>query len=283
MGEPSVRRLEERDFDTALALTDLEGWGYTRADFARLLALSPQGCFAAEDEGRVVGVLSTTTYGRLAFLGTVIVSPEARGRGIGGCLMRAALRHLAATGVETVRLNAYLDVVEFYERLGFRGEYEVVRWRATASPSETGSVSTATRTDVPALERFDAPYFGASRRVLLERLLQENPATFLVARGDSDILGYLVGSPFDGSCEIGPWVVAPSHPQAARDLFGALVNIVGPREYSFSGPERNPDLLRFVREAGFSEVFHTLRMWWGENRFPGDAAGLWAAGGLEKG
>jgi len=248
-----------------------------------LLALSPEGCFAAEDEGRVIGVLTTTTYDRLAFLGAVIVSPEYRGRGIGRDLMQAALMHLASVGVETVRLNAYLDVVRFYEHLGFHGEYEVVRWRATASPQEAGSVATAVQADLDDLVAFDALFFGAPRGALLERLLQENPATFLVDREGPQILGYLVGSLFDGACEIGPWVVAPGHPQTARRLFRALVNVVGPREYSFSGPGRNAELAHFVREAGFAEVFHTLRMWWGKNLYSDDPAGLWAAGGLEKG
>ncbi len=249
----------------------------------RLLALSPEGCFAAEDEERVVGVLTTTSYQRLAFLGAVIVSPEVRGQGVGRLLMQAALLHLAASGIETVRLNAYLDVVRFYERMGFHGEYEVIRWRAAASPAAAGSVEVAREEDLDALVALDAVYFGASRKALLARLLQEYPATFLVARDGPDIVGYLVGSPFDGACEIGPWVVRSGHPETARDLFQALVNVVGPREYSFSGPERNPELLRFVREGGFSEVFHTLRMWWGKDLYAGDPAGIWAAGGLEKG
>ncbi len=283
MGEPRIRRLERRDVDAAIALTDLEGWGYTPADFSRLLALSPEGCFAAEDAGRVIGVLTTTTYERLAFLGAVIVSPEQRGRGIGRLLMDAALDHLTASGVETVRLNAYLDVVKFYERLGFHGEYEVVRWRTTASPQEARSVAAASENDMDALASFDSTYFGASRKRLLSHLLRENPATFLLARHRLEILGYLVGSPFNGACEIGPWVVAPGNPQTARDLFRALVNVVGPREYAFSGPYCNRELAGFVEEAAFAEVFHTLRMWRGRNLYPGDPAGLWAAGGLEKG
>ncbi len=283
MGEPRVRRLNAGDIDAAIALTNLEGWGYTRGDFERLLALSPEGCFASADEGHVIGVLTTTSYDGLAFLGAVIVSPEYRGRGVGRDLMQAALLHLSASGVETVRLNAYLDVVKFYEKLGFHGEYEVVRWRVSAAPEPAGTVSAATAADLEALVAFDAPFFGASRAALLERLLRENPATFLLVREGARLVGYLVGSPFDGACEIGPWVVAPGRPRAARDLFRALVDVVGPREYSFSGPVANPDLLRFVREAGFAEVFHTLRMWWGQDRHPGDPRGLWASGGLEKG
>lgn len=283
MGEPRVRRLQGRDIDAAIGLTDLEGWGYTRADFERLLALSPEGCLAAEDDGRIVGVLSTTKYGRIAFLGAVIVSPEYRGRGVGRDLMQAALLHLSSTGVETVRLNAYLDVVKFYERLGFHGEYEVVRWRTAASPSHPVPATAATAADLPELEAFDAPFFGASRIALLTRLLQENPTTFLLIRDAGRIAGYVVGSPFDGSCEIGPWVVAPGHPEVADALFRGLVHVAGPREYSFSGPVRNPELARFVRERRLEEVFHTLRMWWGKDQDPGDPRGLWAAAGLEKG
>ncbi len=283
MAEPRVRRLVERDIQRAIELTDLEGWGYTRADFERLLALSPQGCLAAEDDGHVVGVLTTTTYERLAFLGAVLVSPEVRGKGVGRLLMQAALMHLASTGVETVRLNAYMDVVKFYERLGFHGEYEVVRWRVAAEPRGAGPASLATAGDLDDLAAFDAPVFGASRRALLERLLRENPETFLIAREGAGVVGYVVGSPYGGACEIGPWVVAPGHPQAAQALFRSLVNAVGPREFSLSGPSRNPDLVRFVREAGFTEVFHTLRMWWGKDLFPGEPAGIWAAAGLEKG
>src|SRR5213596_2637540 len=51
--------IEELDIAAAIALTDLEAWGYTTADFRRLLDLSPEGCFAAELRGRVVGVLTT--------------------------------------------------------------------------------------------------------------------------------------------------------------------------------------------------------------------------------
>src|SRR5207247_11061937 len=64
-----IRRLDQLHIDAAIVLTDLEAWGYTREDFRRLLALAPDACFVAELDGRVVGVLTTTTYDGLAFLG----------------------------------------------------------------------------------------------------------------------------------------------------------------------------------------------------------------------
>ncbi len=283
MAEPRVRRLVGQDIERAIELTNLEGWGYTRADFERLLALSPQGCFAAEEDGHVVGVLSTTSFGPLAFLGAVIVDPAARGKGVGRLLMQDALRHLASTWVQTVRLNAYRNVIGFYEKLGFHREYEVVRWTADLSRGEPARVPRARPEDLDALVSFDARYFGAPRKALLERLLQEYPETFLVAQHGGQVLGYIVGSPYNHACEIGPWVVAPGHPEVARLLVRALVEAVGPREYAFSGPERNPDLAAFAREAGFAEAFRTLRMWWGQDLHGGDPRGVWAAAGLEKG
>ncbi len=231
----------------------------------------------------VVGVLSTTSFGALAFLGAVIVDPTYRGRGIGRLLMQAALRHLASTWVQTVRLNAYTNVIPFYEKLGFHREYEVVRWTADVAHSEPGHVPTATPGDLDRLVQFDARYFGAPRKALLERLLNEYPDTFLVAQQGPQVFGYIVGSPYDQACEVGPWVVAPGHPEVARLLFRALVSAVGPRAYAFSGPERNPELAAFAHEAGFQESFRTLRMWWGQDLYPGDPRGVWAAAGLEKG
>ncbi len=283
MAGPRVRRLRTRDIEVAIALTDLEAWGYTHADFERLLALSPEGCFAVEDQGRVVGVLTTTSYDKLAFLGAVILRPEYRGRGYGRLLMEEALEHLSRSGIETVRLNAYLNVVPFYERLGFRGEYEVVRWSGRATGGTSPEVRPVGRGEVSRVAAFDAPFFGASRKALLDRLSREMPDTFLVAADRGRILGYIVGSLSGEACEIGPWVTAAGHPDLARRLFQNLTVVAGAQEYAFSGPVHNPDLVRFAQEGGFREAFRTLRMWWGKDRFPGDPAGLWAAAGLEKG
>src|SRR5713226_2115534 len=198
-----IRRLEERDIDAAIALTDLEAWGYTREDFRRLLALSPDGCFAAELAGRVVGVLTTTTYEGLAFLGAVIVAPELRGKGVGKEMMEAALAHLQATGVRTVRLNAYLNVIPFYERLGFHREYEVIRWHGSAKAGDAvRGIRPIRAEDHSGLARMDARYFGANRQELIARLAEEFPGTFLVAEHRGRLRGFIVGNPSGGACEI---------------------------------------------------------------------------------
>jgi len=279
----NVRKLEERDLDAAIALTALEHWGYTRADFRRLLALSPGGCFVADWQGDVVGVLATTTYDELAFLGAVIVRPELRGKGVGKTMMEVALRHLSSEGVRTVRLYAYLNAVRFYERLGFHGEYEVVRWIGSRPVGPMRSVRPVRIDDLDALARMDAPYFGADRHALLEQLADEFSSTFLVAEHRGRIGGYVVGNPDGDTCEVGPWVVEPGNDRTALDLICGLVAAAGVSEIGFSGPTRNEALLEFVRLGRFDEALRTLRMWWGSNEFVGEPRGIWALGGLEKG
>ena len=278
-----VRRLDEHDIGAAIALTNLENWGYTRADFVRLLTLSPEGCFVVEANGRVVGVLTTTTYGGLAFLGAVIVSPELRGKGAGKQMMETALDYLRSTGVRTVRLNAYLNAIPFYERLGFQREYEVIRWTGSTATGRARGVRPLRLDDLDGLARFDATYFGANRRALLDLLAEEVPSTFLVAESRGSIRGFLVGNPGGDSCEIGPWVVAPGRGSVSQDLYRGLVVAAGTADVAFSGPSTNEALLEFVRDRGFEEVFRALRMRWGADEFAGDPRGVWALGGLEKG
>src|SRR5207253_2945 len=76
----------------------------------------------------------------LAFLGAVIVSPELRGKGAGKQMMETALDYLRSTGVRTVRLNAYLNAIPFYERLGFQREYEVIRWTGSTATGRARGV-----------------------------------------------------------------------------------------------------------------------------------------------
>lgn len=279
----AVRRLQRGDVDRAIELTDLERWGYARPDIERLLALAPEGCFAAEVDGRVVGMLTTTAYGDVAYLGTVVVDPAHRGRGIGKAMMRAALDHLESTGVETVRLNAYPDVIPFYEALGFSKEYENVRWEGGRVVGATARARFGKREDLDALVAFDQRHFGAPRPVLLDRLFSEFPGTFLVAEENHRILGYIVGNTASQACEIGPWVVEPGNDRIAADLFFGLMAVSNRPLYAFSAPAPHPEPHALATGVRYREGFRSTRMVRGPDRQGGNPAAIWSFGGLEKG
>ena len=284
MAGADIRGLEGRDIDRVVQLTALESWGYSSADIRRLSDLSDGGCFVAERDDRVLGFLSTTPYGLVAYIGAVIVDPAVRGEGIGETLMQTALEHLESHGAETVRLNAYRDVIPFYERLGFRREYANVRWEGMRIPvAAGGSARRARAVDLPDLVALDATYFGARREALLRRLLEEFPEAFLVADGNGRIRGYLVGNTTGSSVEIAPWIAEPDTPGIAEELFGGLLEVCRRESFAFSGPGPNPRPHAFAREHGFREGFASVRMVRGKQGHGGRPEGVWSFAGLEKG
>ena len=87
-------------------------------------ARDPAGIFVAEDEGRVVGYI-TTWQDRAAGIGhipNIAIRPEFRGQGLGRLLIEHALNHFRAAGlthakIETLAQNAIGN--HLYTDLGF--------------------------------------------------------------------------------------------------------------------------------------------------------------------
>ena len=110
---------------------------------------------------------------------------------------------------------------------------------------------------------------GEDRRRLLTALW---PTGGLVA-GDGRPLGYHLASPWRS----GGAVIA-ADPRAGLALLGAVL-AAGGEEVAVSVPAANPAAVRFLRAAGFSERFRTLRMHRGP-RVPWDPAALFGAHNL---
>lgn len=79
----SIRRMISDDLGFALHLVEVEveSWGDSREDLERLLAYEPEGCFIAEEGGEPAGMVTTTSYGKLGWIGCLIVGSEKRGIG----------------------------------------------------------------------------------------------------------------------------------------------------------------------------------------------------------
>ena len=92
MVSPAIRPFTRDDIAPALQLCRSAGWNQLHADWSRLIEYQPNGCFVAELDGRLVGTVTTTSYGtELAWIGMMLVHPEYRRRGIGTELMNAAM------------------------------------------------------------------------------------------------------------------------------------------------------------------------------------------------
>jgi len=73
----------------------------------------------ALSEGHVAGTLRLIAEAETVRIGRVAVAQAFRGQGIAAAMMRFAMQHAAAAGQTRFRLDAQVDKVGFYERLGF--------------------------------------------------------------------------------------------------------------------------------------------------------------------
>ena len=110
------------DFEQLAALFRSAGWGYRAADPGTLAAMVSGAKYVAsahdtENGDRLVGFARAISDGVTnAYVGSVAVLPEYRGRGIGTEVVRRLLE-----GHDTVRfvLHARKQVHPFYRKLGF--------------------------------------------------------------------------------------------------------------------------------------------------------------------
>jgi ribosomal protein S18 acetylase RimI-like enzyme len=86
------------------------------ADWELFLRLSPRGCRAAVQDGKVVGTVTTVNYeNRFAWVGMVLVDPETRGQGVGTRLLQETMSVLR--DMPSIRLDATPQGRPVYQRL----------------------------------------------------------------------------------------------------------------------------------------------------------------------
>jgi predicted N-acetyltransferase YhbS len=282
--EFTIRRLTTDDVADAMRLKNLAGWNQTEADWLAYLAYEPEGCFAAEIEGRVVGTSTAIAYEkRFGWVGMVLVDPDHRRRGLGTRLLGEGIEYLKAAGVETVKLDATPMGRQVYVPMGFRDEYALERrqGRAAAAPPPDGVETGPATEHFEAVARLDAEAFGADRRRVIERLFNENPERARVAIAADRVEGYIVMRPGHDAWQIGPWVARES--AAAEALFvRAMSDVVGEPLFFDVVPSLNP-AAAVAERCGFTVQRPFTRMYLGSNRHPGRPELVWATSGAEKG
>ena len=81
-------------------------------------------CFAAEDNGRIVGVITGRAYYNEVHIGDLIVGKECRRDGVGSKLVAAVEDAFAGKGYEKIALTTFgFQAPEFYKKLGYELEF----------------------------------------------------------------------------------------------------------------------------------------------------------------
>jgi GNAT superfamily N-acetyltransferase len=272
------------DISAGMRLKDIAGWNQTKEDWERFLQAEPEGCFAAEWNGRVAGTVTTIVYeGRFAWIGMVLVDPQLRGKGIGTALLQKAIDHLDAKKIPCVKLDATPQGKPIYARLGFRIEYEIERHSLTREASAKASPQMVPEgaQNLETLLEMDREVFGADRSVLLRSVAVSAPELVCIACQEGAVQGFALGRKGSRADHLGPWVA--KNALAAREVFERFL-LHSRRQVVFVDVVRdNPWARALLAANGFQFSRRLTRMYRGENAHPGRLEFLCAILGPEFG
>src|SRR3954463_3771144 len=127
-----IREMTPAEIPAGLRLCRLSGWNQLEDDWSVFLRSSPVGSQIAEKDGEVVGTVATLRYqDRFSWLSMILVDPRERRGGIGTRLLSEGLALLEDEAC--VRLDATPTGRQLYGQHGFRDEYPLARFTATAN------------------------------------------------------------------------------------------------------------------------------------------------------
>lgn len=284
-----IRLMTAADVALGMRLTRQNGWNQLEADWRRVLALQPDGCFVAEWNGEPVATTVACIFGNVASVMMVLVEASQRGHGIGTALMKHALDFLDNRRVPSVRLDATPMGRPIYEKLGFVAEYELARYEGTLGPAvatlgKPGQVGVTTVNkrsdgDVDELLQFDRAVTHCDRGGFLARLIEEYPEHVRIARSDGVFQGYFAARPGSRATLLGPCLASEAAGPAL--LVDAAQRYVGQPVF-IDVPLANEVALELVKSWGLKFQRGLLRMGRGKPvRDRVDA--LWTSSGPEKG
>jgi len=257
-----LRSMTIKDVSAAVKLKDIAGWNQTAADWERFLSASPDGCFVAEDDGRVIGTTTTISYeSKFAWIGMVLVDPLYRGRGIGTELLKCAISYLDSCSIPCLKLDGTPQGRPLYEKLGFVTEYEIERWMLKPQLSEE-AVSNELG-ELGDVFRLDREIFGADRSGLLCSIAEEAPNFTLVTRQDDRIAGYVFGRRGSHAIQMGPWVAR--NREVAGTLLDTFLCFATGRPVFVDCVPGNPWAVPLVKARGFEFSRPLTRMFRGTN------------------
>jgi GNAT superfamily N-acetyltransferase len=300
------------DIPDALQLCRSAGWNQLEQDWVRLLEYEPDGCFAAEVDGKLVGTVTTTCYGtELAWIGMMLVDPDFRRRGIATSLMNRSLEYLAHRAIRCIKLDATPEGSHVYERLGFRTEWTMRRWMREGTATEGTESGDAQSGDAESSDGGERPH-GKTRRgpsgsidpSILKPYLEMDRRAFGVDRGNwllqllggstvrthssepagsiDDELGTAAGRGPGAigmlrrgflASYLGPLIVADLS-SAARVVHDLLRCTSEPVFWDI--PEPNHRAVALAEQLNFQPVRHLTRMWTGSYCVRSDLERLFA-------
>lgn len=283
MEKLSIRIADPNDINFWMSLIEVVGWDNTKADIKRSLILEPEGCFIAKINSQDVGIVNSFLYGKIGWIGNLVVKPEFRGNGIGEELMKYAINRLKCKGAESIRLDSVEKAISLYKRLGFQHEWRSLRYICKSENRNTENVSLIKPSELNEIFRIDKKYCGYDRQKFLKTIRKEFPQLCYKFSIKGKISGYIMARFLNNSFKIGPWVCNPKTPIQAEQLLFAVMKQAERYELKVGIPEPNKNAIGIVEKNNFIQLPSSYRMCLGDYKSLGKIEGIFGIGSPDKG
>ena len=275
--------MKKEDLGFFMKLMDMVGWGMTPKDYDRILRFSPEGCFIASQDGRDLGIVASVNYGKIAWIGNLVVLPETRGMGIGAKLMEYCMDYLVSTGTKAIRLDGVQPAISLYHRLGFKDEYWSLRYPGVAEKHTETSCQPMQKEDLELVSELDLSVFKAPRRKILEYVYELFPDLCFTAWHNDELAGYIMAKDANGQVKIGPWIVKKGCEDVAESLLFSVMNQRVGESLWVGVPEENQISVQILEKNGFQPLPSSLRMCYGDSSVVENVESVYGLGGPDKG
>ncbi|MCI0683567.1 MAG: GNAT family N-acetyltransferase [Gemmataceae bacterium] len=269
------------DIPAGLRLNAQNGWNQLARDWQRQLDLEPDGCFAAELDGQIVGTACTCVFENVAWVNLVLVDQVYRGRGIGTSLMRRVLAYLDERRIASIRLDATPLGRPIYEKLGFEVDFELKRYEGTLRQVGPGHVDVAVAGahDLDDVIRLDRQVTETPRGRLLGYVHAQQLDPLLIALTGRGITGYASYRPGMRAWQIGPCL---GEANACRALLSTIAGRLEDQPVYLDVADLHVAANAFATRLNLSPQRQLTRMTRGVH-FHEDMKHYWCSFGPEKG
>lgn len=276
-----VEKMTRQDFEFAVHLTDTMKWNLVEEDFEFAMRLEPDGCFVLFYDSERIGIATTVSFGRVGWLGNVIVSESDRGRGGGSMLVNNTIRYLKSKDVASIGLYGYLERIPFYTRHNFRYDTDFIVLKGRGFSMPIGDyLYEAENEDIPEIIELDSLCFGASRKKLLDPIIHNSDNICYVLRENEQMLGFAVAKVYDETAEIGPLGCRQGCGDDAIELLKAVLGRLKGLEVSICVGRKENSIINNMKGHGFREALILARMF---NGIPITNDYIYMAESLERG